>query len=262
VTTTFADWLALREPADAAARSTELVDRLPLRPPLVVHDLGTGTGSMLRWLAPRLRARMGGGTQHWVLYDRDPRLLADAMADLPLGMTAEARIGDLSRLTAADLAGASLVTCSALLDMLTAAEIEALVAACAGRPALFTLTVAGAVRLDPPHPLDAAVAAAFDAHQRRTVGGRTLAGPDAADLAVTAFRNHGIAVEVRETPWRLSPGPLAQAWFEGWLGAALEQQPDLSVQVNGYVPSRLTELRGGRLTVSVPHRDLYAPGVR
>jgi hypothetical protein len=254
---TFADWLALREPADAAARSAELADRLTLRRPLLVHDLGSGTGSMARWLAPRLPT-----PQHWVLHDRDADLLALAVRALPPGVGAETRVGDLTRLTAADLAGASLVTCSALLDMLTAAEIEALVAACAGRPALFTLTVAGAVRLDPPHPLDAAVAAAFDAHQRRTVGGRTLAGPDAADLAVTAFRNHGIAVEVRETPWRLSPGPLAQAWFEGWLGAALEQQPDLSVQVNGYVPSRLTELRGGRLTVSVPHRDLYAPGVR
>jgi hypothetical protein len=143
--------------------------------------------------------------------------------------------------------------------MLTAAEIEALVAACAGRPALLTLTVVGAVRLDPPHPLDAAVAAAFDAHQRRTVGGRTLAGPDAADLAVTAFGNHGIAVEVRETPWRLGPEPLARAWFEGWLGAALEQEPDLSAQLRGYVPNRLGQLRSGRLTASVWHRDLYAP---
>ena len=52
--TTFADWLALREPADAAARSAELVDRLALRPPLLIHDLGSGTGSMARWLAPRL----------------------------------------------------------------------------------------------------------------------------------------------------------------------------------------------------------------
>src|SRR6185503_9922426 len=40
--TTFADWLALREPADAAARSAELVDRLALRPPLLIHDLGSG----------------------------------------------------------------------------------------------------------------------------------------------------------------------------------------------------------------------------
>jgi Methyltransferase domain len=253
--TGFADWLELREPADAAARSAELVDRLALRPPLLVHDLGSGTGSMARWLAPRLPS-----PQHWVLHDRDADLLALAARRLPPGVSAETRVGDLTQLTAADLAGASLVTCSALLDMLTAAEIEALVAACAGRPTLLTLTVVGAVSLDPPHPIDAALAAAFDAHQRRTVGGRTLAGPDAADLAVAAFRDHEIAVEVRDSPWRLGPEPLARAWFDGWLDAALEQEPDLSAQLNGYVPSRMEQLRAGRLTVSVGHRDLYAPG--
>jgi len=186
--------------------------------------------------------------------------MALAARRLPPGVSAETRVGDLTRLTAADLAGASLVTCSALLDMLTTDEIEALVASCAGRPTLLTLTVVGAVSLDPPHTLDAALAAAFDAHQRRTVGGRTLAGPDAADLAVTAFGNHGIAMEVRQTPWRLGPEPLARAWFDGWLGAALEQEPELSAQLNGYVPSRLEQLRTGRLTVCVGHRDLYAPG--
>ena len=253
--TGFADWLALREPTDAAARSAELVDRLALRPPVLVHDLGSGTGSMARWLAPRLPT-----PQHWVLHDRDPDLLALAASTLPPGVTAESRVGDLTRLTAADLAGASLVTCSALLDMLTAAEIEGLVDACAGRPALLTLTVVGAVRLDPPHPLDTALAAAFDAHQRRTVDGRTLAGPDATAVAMTAFGNRGIAVEVRDSPWRLRPQPLARTWFDGWLGAALEQEPGLSAQLDGYVPGRVEQLRTGRLTVSVGHRDLYAPG--
>jgi trans-aconitate methyltransferase len=257
VTTTFADWLALREPADAAARSTELVDRLPLRPPLVVHDLGSGTGSMLRWLAPRLRARVGG-TQHWVLYDRNPRLLAGAVADLPLGVTAEARLGDLGRLSTADLAGASLVTASALLDVLTADEIHRLVAACAKVPTLLTLTVVGGVALDPPDPADAAVAAAFNAHQRRAVGRRRLAGPDAVHLAMAAFRSRRVRVESRETPWRLVSGQLAEAWFSGWVTAALEQQPALSVQLNGYVRTRLAQLALDRLTVSVRHRDLLA----
>jgi trans-aconitate methyltransferase len=253
--TGFADWLALREPADAAARSAQLADRLTLRAPLVVHDLGSGTGSMVRWLAPRLPV-----PQHWVLHDRDADLLALAARTLPPVVTAETRVGDLTRLTTADLAGASLVTCSALLDMLTGAEIERLVAACAGRPTLLALTVVGAVRLQPPHRLDAVVAAAFDAHQRRTVGDRTLAGPDAVDIAVTAFRDRGIAVDVRETPWRLGPDPLARAWFDGWLGAALEQEPRLFAQLNGYVASRMEQLQTGRLTVSVGHCDLYAPG--
>ena len=58
-----ADWLALREPADAAARSRALVDAL--RPQLPtgaagIHDLGSGTGSMARWLAPCSPARSAG----------------------------------------------------------------------------------------------------------------------------------------------------------------------------------------------------------
>jgi hypothetical protein len=119
--------------------------------------------------------------------------------------------------------------------------------------------VAGGVRFDPPDPRDAVVAAAFDAHQRRTVGGRTLAGPESADVAVTAFRNRGIAVEQRETPWMLRPGPLAVAWFEGWVGAAQEHDSDLSAQLNSYVADRLAQLRTGRSAVSVGHRDLFAP---
>ena len=47
------DWLDLRERADAAARSRDLVPRLrrrlPTAGPLVVHDLACGSGSMGRW---------------------------------------------------------------------------------------------------------------------------------------------------------------------------------------------------------------------
>ncbi|MGD8498218.1 MAG: class I SAM-dependent methyltransferase, partial [Chromatiales bacterium] len=51
------DWLALREPLDARARSAALVDRLRAqapRGPRRILDLGSGTGSNLRYLAPRL----------------------------------------------------------------------------------------------------------------------------------------------------------------------------------------------------------------
>ena len=68
-----AGWLALREPADAAARSTELLEALVALLPrsgLVIHDLGCGTGAMGRWLAPRLP-----GPQRWTLHDRDSDLL-------------------------------------------------------------------------------------------------------------------------------------------------------------------------------------------
>jgi hypothetical protein len=126
------EWLALREPADDAARATELADRLCTwlqgRPcgSLVVRDLGCGTGSMGRWLAGRLPY-----PQHWLLHDRDPVLVDRAMAGLPAGVTAEPRLGDLTALDAAQLAGTAVVTASALLDLLTAEEVERLASVCA-----------------------------------------------------------------------------------------------------------------------------------
>src|SRR4051812_35198237 len=179
------DWLTLREPADAAARSVELAGRLArhLRAgPLVIHDLGGGSGAMGRWLAPRLP-----GPQHWVVHDRDPDLLELAGADRA---GVETRRSDITRLTPADLAGASAVTASALLDLLTADELGGMLAACAGTPVLLALTVAGRVALPPPQPLDARIAAAFDAHQRR--GG--LLGPGAVAAARAALRGREVLI--------------------------------------------------------------------
>ncbi|MFD5826688.1 class I SAM-dependent methyltransferase [Lentzea sp. NPDC060358] len=256
---TFApEWLALREIADAQARSTELVEivreTLVNRTPLTIRDLGCGTGSMGRWLAGRL-----GGAQHWVLHDRDPRLLelAEAgMSALP-GVTAETREGDLTALTAADLAGAGLVTCSALLDLLTADEMNALAAACveAHVPALFTLSVAGRIDFDPAEPLDAAFQDAFNAHQRRVVDGRRLLGPDAPAAAEEAFAAAGATVRTAPSPWHLDAGALLGEWLEGWVDAAVEQEPALAAEAPEYLRRRSTA------SAVVHHVDLLAlPG--
>lgn len=256
------DWLALREPADAAARSAALADavreRLAGQARLVVHDLGICTGSMARWLAPRLP-----GPQHWVLYDRDPDLLAHALAGTAGGpVTAEARTRDITRLAPDDLAGASLITASALLDMFTAAEVERVVDSCvaAGCPALFTISVVGRVELDPTDPLDEPIAAAFNAHQRRTTGGRRLLGPDAARATAEAFRRRGVPVRTATSPWRLGPAEadLASEWLRGWVAAAREQRPDLAGPAVGYESRRLAQAAAGRLRVVVEHTDLLA----
>lgn len=259
-----ADWLALREPADAAARSTELVEELVAMLPrggsTRIHDLGSGTGSMARWLAPRL-----AGSQHWLLHDRDTELLETARrVPPPRGLdgapvTVETRAGDLTRLSADDLAGARLVTASALLDMLTEDELARLVASCAavGCPVLVTLSVVGQVELEPADPLDAHVQHAFNAHQRRPTPVGRLLGPDAAAAAVAGFRRLGHQVLVRPSPWRLGPGDaaLTTAWLRGWWSAACAQQPELADE-SAWVRRRLTEAEGGRLTATVHHEDV------
>ncbi|GAA3767826.1 hypothetical protein GCM10022225_62870 [Plantactinospora mayteni] len=260
-------WLGLREPADARARAGELVEPLPgLLPgtaPAVIRDLGCGSGSMGRWLAGRL-----SGPQHWVLYDREAGLLDHARDHLPRTaadgspVSVRTRECDLTRLTADDLAGASLVTASALLDLLSLAEVERLVTACveAGCPALLTLSVLGEVELSPADPLDAEIAAAFDAHQRRTVDGRRLLGPDAVQATAEAFRRLGAEVRVRPSPWRLGPAEaeLTAQWLRGWVAAAVEQRPELAAPAAGYLERRLAAATAGELRVVVGHADLLA----
>lgn len=260
-------WLELRESADADARAADLLDPLRIRlanlpgraTGLTVHDLGCGTGSMGRWLAPRL-----DGAQRWVLHDQDSNLLRLAVARAPRAaadgspVTVTTWRGDIGRLTAADLDGASLVTASALLDVLTADEIAALAAACtgAGVPALLTLSVLGRVDLVPAHPMDAEITDAFNAHQRAS----DLLGPDAITAACEAFAQRGATVRVHPSPWQLDTRhtALVAEWLRGWVGAACEQRPELTGRAEAYLRDRLAAGAAGELRVVVHHSDLLA----
>jgi SAM-dependent methyltransferase len=261
------EWLTLREPVDAASRALDLVEELrsflPTDGGATVHDLGCGTGSMARWLAGQLT-----GPQHWVMYDRDAELLARAAADSPeeaadgAPVTIETRRRDITRLEPGELAGAALITASALLDMMTAEELERLVAICAAAscPVLITLSVTGRVDLIPADPFDRCVMESFNAHQRRITGARRLLGPDAVGFAVDGFTRMGIDVLVRPSPWRLGPAQaaLATEWLTGWLAAAGEQRPELGAVALSYARRRLTEAAAGTLSVTVHHQDLLA----
>ena len=258
-------WLALREPSDASARAHELPERLRRQLPQsgrwVIHDLGCGTGSMGRWLAPLLP-----GPQHWILHDRDGDLLDVALADPPGGaadgapVTVETKRSDITALAPGDLAGATLITASALLDMLTEDELAELVMACAGAdcPILLTLSVVGRVALSPADRLDSQVAAAFNAHQRRETDRGRLLGPDAVARAVEHFGRTGAEVLVRPSPWRLgaSQADLAAEWLTGWVGAAREQEPELTAELGGYEPRRQAQASAGGLSVIVDHADV------
>ena len=252
-----AAWLALREPADAAARSTELVDvllsLLPRRE-LVVHDLGCGSGAMTRWLAPRLSR-----PQRWFLHDRDAELL-DRVD--PAGWAVETQLGDVTRLDPAALAGADLVTASALLDMLTAEELERLVDLCAtvGCPVLIALTVVGRVELHPAERLDREVMAAFNDHQRRQTSRGRLLGPDAVGEAVQVFATRGYDVVVRPSPWRLGAedAELVQEWLSGWVAAAAERRPGTTAVLERYARRRHAAVIDRSLSVTVHHVDFLA----
>lgn len=259
------DWLALREPADARARSRALSLQARRRMPrgaAVIHDLGAGTGSMGRWLAPRLR-----GPQSWVLHDGNTDLVAAAKGSDIRDACGEAvsvvpRIHELGDLVASDLAGASLVTATTLLDVLTREELVAIVDACvaARAPVLFTLSVTGRVELSPPDPSDRVLEAAFNDHQRRSTDGRVLLGPDAVAVAAELFGAAGWRVRTAATPWRLAHDDslLAAEWLAGWIGAAVEQRPAVREWAYEAERRRLGQLASGELRVAVHHADLLA----
>lgn len=255
-----ADWLTLREDADAAARSLTMARDAAgrLRGPVIVHDLGSGTGSMMRWLAPLLP-----GPQRWVLHDWNPALMERAARARPREVAdVQMRVGSLEHLRRQDLDGASLVVASALLDVLTAHEVQTIVQACvaARAPALFTLTVTGRVSFEPLDPADGVFEAAFNDHQRRVTHGRRLLGPDAVSVLLDLFRAARWETRVEESPWRLgaSGGALLAEWMDGWLGAAVDERPALREWAVEYARTRSAQLGAGTLRVDVHHQDVLA----
>lgn len=272
ISTATAGWLALRAPADDDARSADLAHDLArlIAPgsesaPVVLHDLGAGTGSMTRWLAPRLP-----GPQKWVLRDGDAdivehldlRTVVDA-ADCPI--TSDVVVEHLASLPLDAFRGAAAVTASALLDVLTEAEAAHVVAACvaAGTPALFSLSVTGSARLRPaerPDALERAIESAFNDHQRRDASGRRMLGPDAVPVVAGLFADAGWIVRTAATPWRLAhrETALIGEWLDGWIAAALEQRPELASAAGEYRERRLAQAAGARLRVTVSHEDLLA----
>lgn len=282
------DWLALREPADHAARSRMLEQRLVAElgsrgTPWRIIDLGTGSGSNPRHLAPRLP-----GPQHWRLTDHDPELLDRAEQALrglrhPDGAALQFEYEQRSIGSATDPTGASivepqagpcdLITASALLDLVSAAWIDALAnrARALGSLVLITMSVDGRWRFRPHGRLreqshdgaqapsiDEQMLALYRAHQARDKGlGRALGGRAPERLA-EALRSRGFDVVTAPSPWHLDRRDLAlaRALLAGWRDALIEQAPEQRDEIVRWAELRATALDDGALTVEVGHVDL------
>ncbi len=280
------DWLALRAPADAAARAKNLTDRAAAwlrerraagKGCLVLTDLGTGCGANPIHLAPRLP-----GPQRWQLLDHDPALLArahDAVVSLcdaeGLRVSARTRRIDLRDLGDEALAGTDLVCASAVLDLVDADWLARLAAACqhAGAALLVSLSVDGQWRFfdgsgPRDDPDDALVRERFNAHQRRDKGLGPALGPDAAPALAATLARHGYHVSIAPSPWQLSMSDtgdvaLAASLLAGWRAAVLEQDPSLGQVVTAWHGRRRATLDDPRQRLEVGHLDLFAhPAVR
>jgi SAM-dependent methyltransferase len=276
-----ADWLALREPFDHAARSVvlakRLADRLPKRPRLV--DLGGGTGSLFRFLAPII-----GRGQDWLLVDADAALLDDAfgrtaawarrrgyaatapgdelLISTPFGLW---RIGvlvsswpdvDGRAAPGHDDWAVDAVVCSALLDLVSAAWLERLCDTLTV-PLFACLTVDGRDVWRPHHPFDALVRSAFRRDMCRDKGFGSALGTGASAIALRALAARGFLVASAPSDWRIPPGALRmqRALIDGTADVARSVH---GTAVTAWQEARLRQALRGRLAITIGHRDILA----
>ena len=263
-----AEWLALREPVDAAARNAELTAELLAwrrgRAALTVLDLASGTGANLRVLAPAL-----GGAQHWRLVDHDPALLArgEALsgpwAAQGMNLTLDWRRLDLVRdWERLDFCGVQLVTASALLDLVSTDWLERLARRCRdARAAVFmALSYDGSIIWEPVLAGDERVREQVNRHQRTDKGFGPALGPDAAATLAILLRKFGYWVMLRPSPWVLEPEQTAMqtALLNGWVEAVRHIAPEAEAEWMAWRAQRLDWLERGESRLRVGHWDLFA----
>ena len=251
------EWLALRDPADRGARDGGLIghaaqaarDAAGAGVPCVL-DLGCGTGASARAFAPHLPE----GTC-WRLVDHDPALLRLACAEV--GRTATAVQADLADLEALPVAGAHLITASALLDLMPQGWVLRLAAWLPAQGVAFhaSLSYDGTMVWEPEDPADRAVTDAFNAHQRTDKGLGPALGPDGAAAVARELARAGMIVTTAPSPWRLGPdqAALQDELLAGIAGAAAEMGcPD----TGEWLARRRATIPTG--TALVGHLDLLA----
>jgi SAM-dependent methyltransferase len=255
-----ASWLALREPYDVAARNREVLDTMAAAfagvAPLAVTDLGCGTGSTLRAISPLLPA-----SQSWRLADNDDALLAAAKKAAPSGINVTTVAIDLARDLELAFGICDFVTTSALLDLVSAAWLDRLVASMIrlSRPLYAALSYDGGVVLTPESRYDRIVIAALNSHQLTEKGFGPALGPHAAKTAPERFRRAGFAVTEGRSDWSFgaADAEIQNEMLAGWAAAAAEIGIARMI-LDEWLRERRAHVADGRSHMRVGHIDFFA----
>lgn len=270
------DWLALREPIDHRSRDRALLAKIAAyfsgRESMLVVDLGAGTASNLRAIAPVLPAR-----QTWLLFDHDPALLAAARARIldwadtarAAGERLEAARGGKSlsiEFREINLAAEpapwrdilpDLVTAAALFDLVSDTWIMRFTEALAtqGVPLYTALNHDETAVWNPPHPADAEMTKAFERHFVTDKGFGPAVGWRGSALIAKRLEAAGYSIERGRSDWRLGAGdrPLIEALADGWAEAVTETGEAPAATIAAWQSAR----RSAPSCV-VPHEDLFA----
>jgi hypothetical protein len=271
-----ADWLALREPVDHRSVSPLVRDAVRKwigpRKQIDIIDLGCGSGSNLRGLAPYMPSM-----QRWRLVDWDQALLdhaRTAIAEWADG--AESSAGSLVVRAAgkeihvtfdqADLMKdyarvldkpAGLVTAAAFFDLVSAQWIADFCEVLAKRrlPLYTVLTYNGEEEWMPAHAGDAAMLAAFHAHQQSDKGFGPAAGPGAVEALRQALDAEGYTVITDASPWLMDR---ADARLIAELAAGTARAAVESGQVSESAAAQWLAARRGAESCRIGHVDLFA----
>lgn len=251
-----AEWLALREPADVAARAdavTEFVaDALASRAELTIVDLGTGTGSNVRYLGSRLAI-----PQHWRVVDQDARLLEKARSAAPDVRTISSNLDALDPSWFDDV---DLVTASALLDLVSEGWLARLIERCrrAAASVLAVLNYDGRIACAPEDEHDALVCALVNRHQRTDKGFGPALGPDAGRTLAVMLTAGGWHVRRAASDWVLGAAhaELQRQLISGWASAALEIDREDAARIDAWRRRRLAHVDAGTSHIVVGHDDV------
>jgi SAM-dependent methyltransferase len=255
-----AGWLAMREPYDRAARNGAVLDAVAAAfagaPAATVTDLGCGTGATMRAMAPLLPTR-----QTWRLIDNDKSLLAAAAGAAPAGANVATVAADLADAIEERIGDCDLVAMSALLDLVSSAWLDRLVAALArlSRPLYAALSYDGTVTLSPASRYDGEVIAAVNRHQRTDKGFGPALGPDAALAAPERLRAAGFGIVEGRSDWAFGAADSAiqMEMLAGWAAAAREIGADPAA-VDKWLGERRDHVTAGRSQMRVGHIDFFA----
>lgn len=267
------EWLTLREPYDHRARSGPVEDAVKGwaagKPAVRVLDLGGGTGSNLRRLAPALPM-----PQRWTILDHDETLLAAIPARLSrwaaergarlrggriVGGGLDVEVATLRGDLTGDLPleGHDLVAGSALLDLVSAGWIDRLMDG-AGSAQLWTLNVDGRTEWSPGDPDDDRILGLVRRHQSGDKGFGPALGGRAVAYLEAGLRKRGATVTTGQSDWVLGPGDEAiqRALLEGYADAATAVESAKAIE--SWRGRRQSWIEAGRSGLIVGHRDLFA----
>jgi hypothetical protein len=254
------DWLALREPVDHASINAELrrafLAAIRREGALRLVDIGCGTGSNMRGLAPWL-----DGGQTWTLLDYDARLLNHAAASATeRGIAHETRHADLSSADLVPLfAGADAITSAAFFDLASQAAIDRIAEATVAAGAVFytVLTYDGIAAWLPETDFAGGLRTGFNRHQTSDKGLGPALGPAATDALTVAFERRGYRVATGPSPWVITArhAVLRKALDEGWATAAVEAGGLAEADADGWLATRRDNPDAATI---VGHQDLLA----